>query len=130
MQFEAPYAAPDTVVLLPNPVFGDSRALDVDLKHYQTLNGTRYTYIKTSANRRLTYTWEVLGRGKMLELEEFFQAYAGEFIKIIDHNSKVWKASIVEGASQFTTTQLSRNAGGPRTESGSITLEFIGCQKA
>ena len=129
MQFEAPYNAVDTIVLLPNPVFNDAIALDVELQSYQTIDGTRYTYIKQSENRRLTYTWENLGRGKMLELEEFFQAYTGQFIRIIDHNAKIWQASLVPGESNFTTSKLSRNSGGPRTESGEVALEFIGCQK-
>jgi len=129
MRFEAPYTAVDTIVLLPNPVFDDAIALDVDLQYYQTIDGTRYTYIKQSENRRLTYTWGSLGRGKMLELEEFFQAYAGQFLRIVDHHNKIWQASLVPGESNFTTSRLSRNSGGPRTESGEVTLEFIGCQK-
>jgi hypothetical protein len=129
VQFEAPYATPATVTLLPDPEFADSRALEVNLNYQQTLDGTRYTYVKQTDNIRLIYSWDTLGRGKLLELEEFFQAYAGEFIRIIDHNNKIWKAAIAPGELSFETTKLTRSAGGPRTESGTITLEFIACLK-
>lgn len=118
-----------TTVILPNPIFSDSRALDVEVQYYQTINGTRYTYIRQNDGIKLVYTWEVLGRGKLLELEEFLQIYAGEIIQIIDHNSLIWDARLIPGSFSFTTSSLSKNAGGSRTESGDVTLEFIGCLK-
>lgn len=118
-----------TTVTLPNPTFNDSRALDVEVQHYQTLDGTRYTYTRPSDGIRLIYTWGDLGRGKLLEVEEFLQIYAGELIQIIDHNSLIWDARLIPGQVSFSTNKLSRNSGGPRTENGEVTLEFVGCPK-
>ena len=125
---EAPYSAPVTASLLPNPILQDDEGLDVNVNLRQSMDGTPYTYVKSSLRSVITYTFENIGRGKLLELQEFVRLYAGVDIKITDYNGDVWKATI-ESPVEFSTDVRSAPAGSIRREAGSFTLTFTGAKQ-
>lgn len=128
MVLRAPYASaiePSvgavTALLLPNPELGDSEGQDLALNQRRAINGTRYSYVKTSSRKLLTFTWSNLGRGKLVEIQEFYKLYAGSHALLTDHRGDIWDVTFVNEPSVTTNSRAA-----PLTESGSITLEFIG----
>lgn len=126
VELQAPYAAPTTVTLLPNPVFSDSEGLDVTVDYKESMNGTRHSYVTNPGTTKLTYEFQNMGRGKMLEIQEFLIAYIGEEIRLRNFKDEVWKVFITSDPHTFAHDQLSVASGGPRQESGNFTLEFTG----
>lgn len=125
MVLEGPFPGIQTVLLLPNPVLDNSKSLDVAINYTQSISGSRYTYVKTSGRKRLSFTWEVLGRGKLVELQEFYKAYAGQHVRLTDFRDNTWDV-ILEDEPSITIDVRSANAGATRRESGSVTLELNG----
>lgn len=86
IMLKAPYPNFVHTLILPNPKLGDSYTLvrEVDVK--RSLNGTPFTYVKTSNSIRLIYQIEIT-RAKSLELKDFFSLYGGTRLLLTDHNS-------------------------------------------
>lgn len=125
MIFEGPYPGIITGLLMPNPQLDNTEGRDISVQFRQAIDGTRYTYVKTSLRRKLTYTWENLGRGKLVELQEFYKLYAGKHVRLTDFRGDVWDI-IFEAEPSISTDVLSKKAGAARQESGSVTLELNG----
>ena len=130
IQLAAPFEGPKTITILPNPDFGDEEAIDTTLNYAESMDGTPYTYVERSGNFRIRMQFTNQGRGKMLEVQEFLQFYAGEEIKLTDHNDRIWQVVYVPNQTIFTHDKRSYNSGGPRKEAGSFSLEFTGVQIA
>lgn len=128
MSFElaAPFNAPTTISLLPNPQLGDEEALDTELVYDESVSGNPHTYVQRSGNRKLTYEFANIGRGKMLEIQEFIHAYGGEQIRLTDHKGGIWRVVLATTNVGFITDKKTLSSGGPRSEAGSFRLEFIG----
>ena len=129
MVIEGPYPGIAQALLLPNPIHGNTEGRDQLVSFRKSINGTRYTYVKSSERKRLEFTWETLGRGKLVEIQEFYKLYAGNHIKITDFRGDVWDAIFV-GEPELSIEKRTANAGAARKESGTITLEFLGVQIA
>jgi hypothetical protein len=110
-------AAHQTVTYLPNPEFGDSEALLSEVKKKRAVDGTLYTYIKTTDRRKLLFQFK-LTREKALELYAFFKAYHSTTISLIDHNGIEW-------VGKFTSNPFDFEDGG-RDEQQEIQFEFEG----
>lgn len=126
MILEAPYSAPVTTMILPSPELEDEEGQDLVVNFKLSINGTRATYVKSSDRRTLNYTWQSLGRGKIVEIEEFFKIYVGGFVKLTDFRGDQWKVIFSENPISASMDKRSFNSGGGRKESGSVTLEFLG----
>jgi hypothetical protein len=123
----APFSAPTSITLLPNPIFGNAEGIDSETSYDEAIDGNPHTYVKRSGNMKLAFQFANIGRGKLLEVQELLQAYVGEQIRLIDHNGDVWRVVAISPVS-LTIDGLAINSGGPRKESGSFTLEFIGAK--
>jgi hypothetical protein len=129
MFIEAPYPGVQTGMILPNPQLDNTEGRSISLTFNQAIDGTRYTYVKTSSRKKLVFTWTNLGRGKLVEVQEFYKLYAGSHIRLTDFRGDVWDV-IFEAEPTIAIEQLSLEGGGTRKESGSVTLEFDGVQIA
>ena len=125
-----PAVGPITSLILPNPDFGNTESQDISVDFKLSMNGTRYTYVKSSDRKLLTFTWSNLGRGKLIELQEFYKLYAGDHILLTDYREEIWDAIFNTSPLDFSIDTKSSNFGGPRPESGTITLEFLGVKIA
>lgn len=125
---EAPWSAPATVTLLPNPILEDTEGLDVAINLRQAMDGTPYTYVQSSDRKVITYEFEDVGRGKLLEVQEFVRLYAGQEIKITDYRGDVWRATI-DSPIEFVTNSKSTPKGSVRQESGLFSLTFTGVKQ-
>lgn len=106
-----------TVTYLPNPVFGDSEALLNEVQKKRAIDGTLYTYIKSTSRRRLIFQF-ILTREKALELYYFFQSYFTTSVSLTDHNDIEWYGKFTSNPFDF--------GGRGRDEEQEIQFEFEG----
>lgn len=137
MTFRGPYANPNnpavgpiTTLLMPNPELENTEGQDLSLQLRRAIDGTRSTYVKSSDRKSLSFTWNDLGRGKLVEVEEFYKLYAGDHVLLTDFRDDVWDLIFNENPISVQMTSRSANFGGPRQESGSLTLELLGVKIA
>jgi len=90
------------------------------------MNGAFYSYVKSGNLHRLTYTFSSIGRGKMIEVVEFLKKFRGEHIRLTNFRGEIWKVIIDGDPTEFTTTRLTDNSGGPRKEAGEFVLVLVG----
>ena len=135
MMLRAPYASPTnpavgpvTVLQLPNPDLGNTEGQDLSVNFKRSMDGARHTTVKSSDRKSLSFTWDKLGYGKLVEVQEFFKLYAGDHMLLTDFRDDIWDVIFNENPISMTVNTRSLNAGGPRSESGSLTLEFLGAQ--
>lgn len=128
VELAAPFNAPTTITLLPHPQLGNEEGLDTELAYDESVSGNPHTYVQRSGNKRLVLEFANVGRGKMLEVQEFVQAYAGETIRLTDHKGSIWRVVFATTNVSFTVNKKTFSSGGPRSEAGSFRLEFIGEQ--
>jgi len=109
---------------MPNPQLANTRGQIVQTNLRTSRDGTQYTYNRKGLEKTLSYTFEGVGRGKLVELQEFIKTYQGFQFRIEDHHQVLWLVYITPDTFQ---TVMDRR-GSPVLESGSITLEFTGSQ--
>ncbi len=126
MTLEGPYIGTTSITLLPNPIFNDAEALDVELDYTESMNGTPYSYVKNPGTTKITLTFENIGRGKLLEIQEFLIAFIGKEVRLRNFRDEVWKVAITSDPHDFINKGRSGNSGGPRFEQGNFTIVFIG----
>lgn len=106
-----------TVTYLPNPEFGDSEAILSGVQRTRAIDGSLYTYVKTTTRRKLLLQFN-LTREKALELNAFLQAYHAETVLLTDHNDVEWTGKFTSNPFDFS--------GDGRDERQVIQLEFEG----
>lgn len=127
-RLEAPYPATKTTTALPNPQFSDQESLKKTVSRKLAMDGTRYTYVKTSGGRRKLRWSFRLSRPKGLELRAFIYCYFAQTIRIVDHNDRMWVGNFTSNPFEFTTDSKASPAirPMPRGELQSIDIEFEG----
>lgn len=118
---QAPFDLIQTSVVLPNPLLDDNEGLVSNLTLRRSMNNVARTYVKTSKNRRLRYTF-VMNRLKALELQAFCNSYNGADIKMINWKGELWKVKLITNPIDFVQTRR-HEPGGARTD---VNLEFEG----
>lgn len=112
-------AAYETITYLPNPEFGDSEALHNEVNKKRALDGTLFTYIKTTTDRKLIFRFK-LTREKAMELYYFFQSYFTSTISLTDHNGVEWSGKFTSNPFDFKNLGVG--------EQQEIQFEFEGTQ--
>jgi hypothetical protein len=120
--------SPPVTTSLPNPDFGDTEGLNVQINYREAMDGTPYVYRKNAGSRTITMTWSNLGRGKLVELAEFFKAFIGQTIIINDHEGQAWTAIFDDTSLSINTSKLAQNNPEGRAERGEVTLSFVGAK--
>jgi len=119
---QAPYPLLAVTSIMPNPQFNDSRALPVAMKARYMIDGTRFTYVQTSNDQKLHFTW-LLTRGKAEEFKQFVIAFMGYQILITTHLGEVWLGYIMDNPFEEVSAQP---ALGVMRETVNVTLVFRG----
>jgi hypothetical protein len=127
---QAPYPALQTTSFFPNPEFGDSESLGVNVTIERAMDGTVYSYVKRKGRRILQWTF-TLTRNKALELRAFFLSYYASRVKITDHQGREWVGYFTSNPFEFSTDAKASPAIDPmpRGEHQTITVEFEGVQQ-
>jgi hypothetical protein len=68
-------------IILPSPLFGDEHNNQVSVQPKYSMNGTRYTTIKSSLRRRHKYSFD-LSYAKAREFIDFLWGYSEEVLWI------------------------------------------------
>ena len=127
IELAAPYPAIQTVTVLPNPQFGDGEAISVEVTTKRAMDGTLYTYTKsTGGRRRLTLPMQI-SRMKGLELRAFIQSYYASKIRLTDHLGQVWVGHFVDNPFELSTPK--RSVASPGNEIQTIQIEFEGVKQ-
>lgn len=113
------------IIEMPNPSLQNQEAGEQFVNHDLAMDGTNYTYVKSSLDRRLTMTFKNIGRGKMVELQEFFRVSAGKRITFRDWRNKLWQVVFDDDILNFTTQSRSAKSGGGRQEQGTFELVLV-----
>lgn len=126
-QMIAPYPASQTMTVMPNPTFSDQETNLNTVSRRMAMDGTRYTYVKRRARRKLQWTFK-LSRNKGLEVRAFFFAYFASQIKIVDHSNRTWVGNFTSNPFEFETQSRAAPAitPMPRGETVNIDIEFEG----
>ena len=120
---QAPMPALETTTVLPNPQLNDSEAPRHVVTTTRAMDGTLYTYIKTSATDKLNYTF-LLSRMKGLELRAFITAYFRARVRMQNHKGEVWEVYFLNNPFEFDASDGARNA--PGGEQITVVLEMEG----
>lgn len=125
----APYPSLQTTTVLPSPQFGDTDGITDSVNIQEAMDGTLYSTIKQPGRNK--FRWDfVLTRNKGLELAYFYKAYAGQKIKIVDHENQTWVGYLTvnpfEGRSDAAAFPALQ--GWPRGERVTASIEFEGEQ--
>lgn len=118
---QAPFELVQTTVVLPNPILNDNENLILNLTIRRSMTNVKYTYVKTSQNRKLKYTF-TLDRMKSLELQEFINSYNGANIKMLNWKGELWRVKLLTNPVDFVQT----GRYSPNSDRTDVNLEFEG----
>jgi len=120
---KAPLPLLETTTILPNPQMNDGEAPRHVVKTSRAIDGTLYSYIKTSATNKLNYTF-LLSRMKALELRAFITSYYRAKVQLTNHKSEVWEVYFLNNPFEFNASDGARNV--PGGEQINVVLEMEG----
>lgn len=112
----------DSVITLPPPEFGDSKALSNTINIKRTMTGDRYVYKRTNPVQKLNYSF-IFDREKALELREFVLNNNSKQLTLTNWKGEIWKVQLTNNPFQFSEDGIWNCSRGNKS---SISLEFQG----
>ncbi len=113
--FLAPFNAPTSSIALRHPIFGDSRTVNYQTVSKRTRSGQLFVYKRTPTYVSLKLTFEHL-RAKALQgfssredIQTFFNTFAGQSLRYIDHNGQHWQCVVLSPTIDFTNQGKDQN---------------------
>lgn len=107
-------------IVLPAPNLGDEEKAAEKLIVKRSVTGDTYTYITTSKESVLKYTW-TLGTLKALELADFIFNNVGQKLSIVNWKGEIWSVICLTDPELITKGRFNKEL-----EANEITLEFQG----
>jgi hypothetical protein len=101
---QAPFDAPQQIIILPDPQLDDTQSLMSDIIVYKSMNNTARTLVKRTRNQKLKYTFR-LRRHISLALENFFDNYNAEWLQLRNWKGEIWKVKLTNNPLEFVQTQ-------------------------
>lgn len=124
IKLRAPYPTLQTMMVLPNPEFGDSEASQDKVSVRRAMDGTMYSYVESAqGNTELDFDLK-LTRMKALELIAFMRSYQASTIQLTDHLDKVWLGTIKSELIEAAADAIDRTK--PGGEQVSVRFQFEG----
>lgn len=96
------------VITLPNPELGESTSLEARVNFRQSMNGTRYTYVKSTERRKFVYQFNDIDRSVAERFQTFFEDNVGQIIGVEDHKGVT--RSVIFNTDSIDYTTDSRGA--------------------
>lgn len=100
---QAPHELIQATIRLPTPRLGDSVSPNPIVTVRNAMDGTIYSYVKSSESLVIVWEFESLTREKAQELEEFIKVYFTEKWRIIDHDDRVYVVRLINLPVEFPT---------------------------
>lgn len=98
--FMAPATLPQTTIVMPNPTFTDEIALQGDTSVLFGMDGTLYSYARTTDKYLITYNFN-LREKDMQELDQFLRAYYQEQWRLVDTAGRNWWGWVQDNVPTF-----------------------------
>jgi hypothetical protein len=124
LEISAPWPVAAVKMYLPNPKFGDSESLAIEMMPKRSMDGTLYTYVKTKGLRRKLLMSFTMTRMKSIEFNRFLIMYISSQLRIVDHLNRVWIGYITSNPVEFSTSKRGYSGGGD--ELVDVEIEFEG----
>jgi hypothetical protein len=119
---QAPYPLMQTTLLLRSPLQANTQKLAATIQTVRSMNGTLYTYVKAKRGRKL-FSWDFLSsKDKALEAKSFVKQYAGDLVRITDHEGTIRLGYIT--INPLEARGEGRAGGWPSNEAYSFTLSI------
>ena len=124
IKLRAPHPTLQTMMVLPNPEFGDSESPQDKVNVRRAMDGTMYSYVQSSqGNTELDYELSVT-RMKALEFAAFVRSYQASTIQLTDHLDKVWLGTIKSDIVDIAMNAIDRTK--PGGERVTVRFQFEG----
>jgi len=123
LEITAPWPGADCRIYLPNPKFGDSESLAIDMNPKRAMDGTLYTYVKTKGLRRKILMSFTMTRLKSIEVNRFLFMYISKQLKIVDYLNRTWVGYITSNPVEFNTSKRGNPGGGNELVDAEIEFE-------
>lgn len=87
-------------LFLPNAELGDTDNIQSTMEIKRALDGTKRTYVKSSTDRLLSYTFR-LTPPKAAELEVFLDANRANSFRLHNHLDEDWRVKLISNPIDF-----------------------------
>lgn len=124
IKLRAPYPTLQTMIVLPNPQFGDSEAPQDKVDVRRAMDGTMYSYVHSGqGNTELDYELNIT-RMKALELSAFLRSYQAFQMQLTDHLGKVWLGTVKSDVVDLVASAIDKTK--PGGERATVRFQFEG----
>ncbi len=113
------------MMLLPNPVFGDSEAPRDTVQIRRAMDGTMYSYVRTTEGRRELQFELNLTRLKALELVAFMRSYHASVIELTDTLGQIWIGNFTNEATEIENSERAEDKPGRELTTVRLTFEGV-----
>ena len=125
--FAFPFNAPSLQVQVRDPDLANITRTESEATIKMAMDGTLYSKRRSTQPTVLSWTFHALTRAKAEELQNFFQASAGQTILLIDFEGTSWAGQVVSPKFDFDTNETGLSPyGSVRPEYSTVKLEFQG----
>lgn len=103
-----PFEGPTTSIVLRQPIFGDSNAVNLQTQVIHTRSGDVFAYKRTPTYQTLKLTFEKMrysplqGFSGKEQIKTFLALSAAKKIRYIDHNHVNWSGLIITPVIEYT----------------------------
>jgi hypothetical protein len=102
---QAPFGAITQAIALPNPQFGDKEAREQLVTPKRTMNGTLYTYVRSTNNKTLDFNF-ILSRKIAEDLKNFLINYhQKEMLMNAEWRNENWRVRLINNPVEFLIQQ-------------------------
>jgi hypothetical protein len=118
---QAPVGAIEAAIVLPNAIIGDTQNITSDFDLKIAMDGTKRTYLRTTNDQVLRYTFR-MNRLRALALLEFVETFGADLIRMTNWKGEVWHVYLTTNPVEFVET----SRGSPCGANTDVDLEFTG----
>lgn len=126
VQFAGPWPAVQTFIHLPSPEFSNSEGISGTVEFKRTINNTKYTYIRSRAQRRKLQISFEMTVAKGFELLEFIRSYHATQCRYTDELGQRWVGYFITNPNEIETRSLGAKSAEGMYGYVSIQVEFEG----
>lgn len=98
-----PFSAPVRSIQLRDPDFNNIEEHSTTFEFVTTMDGALHGRRHTPATKKLAWTFSALDRNKAVELRDFIEAAAGEFVRLAHFDGTTWKVKFLTEVPEITT---------------------------
>lgn len=126
IEIQAPWPSAAQLITLPNPEFNDGENLAVAVTSKRAMDGTLYSYVKTTGKTGLTWDFQITLK-KARELRNFILDYYDAQWRVKDFRGDYWLVRPTRNPFEFISRGREMVSNG--RERWSITLELEGSRE-